>query len=105
MKKIHVSATIIISAIVLMLSTGVSLSPLYGFLVPEDITKQGDIMMEKGQMMIDKGKIMKESKMDKKKGADSGDGEQLFRGWRTLFRYHPKIVRLRSEISVRFLLK
>ena len=60
MKKIFVSATVVISTIVLMLSIGVNFSQGAEKMMDKDMMmKQGEMMTDKGQMMMDKGKKMK----------------------------------------------
>jgi len=60
MKKIFVSATVVISTIVLMLSIGVNFSQAAEKMMDKDMMmKQGDMMTDKGQMMMDKGMKMK----------------------------------------------
>ncbi len=61
MKKLCVSLTAVLFAIVLVLSIGASFSLAADEMMGKDMKmKPGDMMVEKGQMMMDKGKMMKE---------------------------------------------
>ncbi len=64
MKKTFVSATVVISTIVMMVSIGVNFSAAAEKMMNKDMMmKQGDMMTDKGQMMMDEGKKMKEGMM------------------------------------------
>ena len=60
MKKIFVSATVVISTLVLMFSIGVNFSQAAEKMMDKDMMmKQGEMMMKQGQKMMDEAQKMK----------------------------------------------